>query len=109
MNDADGMCECAGEKNYCHTKKVRSKEEHKKLVNRLSRIEGQIRGIRQMVDDDAYCINVLIQVSAAIAALSSFSKELLAEHIRTCVAEDISNGKYETVNELAETVKKIMR
>ena len=81
------------EKNCCHRTKERSPQEYKKLVNRLSRIEGQIRGIKNMVEEDAYCIDILVQVAAANAALNSFNKELLASHIKTCVADDIRNGK----------------
>ncbi len=76
-----------------HKKKERSKGEAKKLINRLNRIEGQVRGIKRMLEQDAYCTDILIQVSAVNAALNSFNKELLAEHIRTCVAEDIRQGK----------------
>ena len=76
----------------CHKTKERSQKEYKDLVNRLSRIEGQVRGIRKMVDNDAYCPDILIQVSAVNAALNSFNKVLLANHIRTCVSEDIRAG-----------------
>ena len=78
--------------NCCHKTKKRSDEEYKKLINRLSRIEGQIRGIKRMVEEDAYCTDVLIQVAAVNAALNSFNKELLSEHIRTCVADYIIEG-----------------
>lgn len=90
-------------------KKVRSEEEYKRLIHRLNRIEGQIRGIRGMVEKSAYCTDILAQVSAANAALNAFSKELLAEHIRTCVAQDIRNGKDETVDELVNTLQKLMK
>ena len=93
----------------CNRIKKRTDDEHKKLINRLSRIEGQIRGIRSMVENDAYCIDILMQVSAAGAALDSFSKELLSQHIKTCVSEDIKNGKEETVDELVETLRKLMK
>ncbi|MGN0704328.1 MAG: metal-sensing transcriptional repressor [Lentihominibacter sp.] len=93
----------------CHKTKIRSQEEHKRLVNRLSRVEGQIRGIKKMVEEDAYCIDILIQVAAANAALNSFNKELLAEHIRTCVADDIKNGRDETIDELVATLQKLMK
>ena len=95
--------------NCCHKTKERSPQEYKKLVNRLSRIEGQIRGIKKMVEEDAYCIDILIQVAAANAALNSFNKELLAEHIRTCVADDIKNGREETIEELVATLQKLMK
>ena len=93
----------------CHTKKIRSEQELKDLIARLNRIEGQIRGIRGMVEHDAYCIDILTQVSAASAALSSFSKVLLASHVRTCVAQDLRDGKYETIDELIGTLQKLMR
>jgi DNA-binding FrmR family transcriptional regulator len=89
--------------------KMRSEEEYKRLINRLSRIEGQIRGIRGMVEKNAYCPDILAQVSAANAALNAFSKELLAEHIRTCVAQDIRAGKDETIDELVATLQKLMK
>lgn len=95
--------------NCCHKTKKRSDEEYKKLINRLSRIEGQIRGIKRMVEEDAYCTDVLIQVAAVNAALNSFNKELLSEHIRTCVADDIREGRDDTVEELVETLKKLMK
>ena len=97
------------EKNCCHRTKERSPQEYKKLVNRLSRIEGQIRGIKNMVEEDAYCIDILVQVAAANAALNSFNKELLASHIKTCVADDIRNGKDETIDELVITLQRLMK
>lgn len=90
-------------------KKHRDEEEYKKLINRLSRIEGQIRGIRKMVETEAYCTNILIQVSAVTAALNAFNKELLSNHIHTCVANDIREGRDETIDELCETLKKLMK
>ena len=90
-------------------KKYRDDDEYKKLLNRLSRIEGQIRGIRKMVESDAYCTDILIQVSAVSAALNAFNKELLSNHIHTCVANDIREGKDETIDELCETLKKLMK
>ena len=93
----------------CHKTKERSPEEHRKLVNRLSRIEGQIRGIKRMVEEDAYCIDILIQAAAANAALNSFNKVLLANHIRTCVADDIRAGKDDTLDELVSTLQKLMK
>ena len=89
--------------------KHREGDEYKKLLNRLSRIEGQIRGIRKMVENDAYCTDILIQVSAVTAALNAFNKELLSNHIHTCVANDIREGKDETIDELCETLKKLMK
>lgn len=93
----------------CHKTKKRSTEEQKALVNRLSRIEGQVRGVRNMVESDAYCTDILIQVSAITAALGAFNRELLASHIRTCVADDIRAGKDETVDELVATLQKLMK
>ena len=89
--------------------KERSAEEAKKLIHRLNRIEGQIRGIRGMLEKNAYCIDILGQVSAANAALNAFGKELLAEHIRSCVAQDIREGRDETIDELVNTLQKMMK
>lgn len=93
----------------CHKTKERSLEERKDLIHRLNRIEGQIRGIRGMLEKDAYCPDILIQVSAATAALNSFNKALLANHIRTCVAQDIRDGKDEIIDELVLTLQKLMK
>ncbi len=93
----------------CHKTKERSVKEYKDLVNRLSRIEGQVRGIKKMVENDAYCPDILIQVSAVNAALNSFNRVLLANHIRTCVTNDIREGKSETVDELVATLQKLMK
>ena len=87
----------------------RTPEEHKALLNRLSRIEGQIRGIKGMVERDVYCTDILIQVAAVNAALNSFNKELLAEHIRNCVVRDIREGKDETIEELVVILQKLMK
>lgn len=92
-----------------HKKKHRPEDEYKSLIHRLNRIEGQVRGIRKMVESDTYCIDILTQVSAINAALNAFNRELLANHIRTCVAEDIKNGKDETINELVLTLQKLMK
>ena len=87
----------------CHEKtKHRTAQEQKNLTNRLSRIEGQVRGLRDMLQKDAYCTDILVQVSAVNAALNSFSKELLASHIRTCVADGISRGDDEVIDELGK-------
>ena len=93
----------------CHKTKHRSDEEYKSLINRLSRIEGQVRGIRKMVETDAYCVDILTQVSAIQAALNAFNRELLANHIRTCVMNDIKNGNDEIVDELVQTLQKLMK
>lgn len=93
----------------CMRTKERTAEEERKLINRLKRIEGQIRGIRGMVEKNAYCPDILVQSAAAAAALNAFNRELLSEHIRTCVTEDIRQGKEETVDELLSTLQKLMR
>ncbi len=95
--------------NCCHKTKERTPDEHKALINRLSRIEGQIRGIKKMVEQDAYCTDIITQVAAANSALNSFNKELLSTHIKTCVAEDIRAGKEETVDDLLATLQKLMK
>ena len=96
----------------CHCsqrKKERSPEEYKELIHRLNRIEGQIRGIKGMVENNAYCPDILIQSAAVNAAINAFNKELLANHIRTCVAGDIRNGKDEAIDELVVTLQKLMK
>lgn len=97
------------EKCVCGRSKVRGAEEYKDLIHRLNRIEGQVRGIKNMVENSAYCTDILVQVSAANAALNAFARELLANHIRTCVSDDIKNGKDETVDELIVTLQKLMK
>lgn len=93
----------------CHKTKQRDAEEIKRLIHRLNRIEGQIRGLRRMVEEDAYCVDILTQAAAANAALNAFNRELISNHIRTCVADDIREGKDETVDELVDTLQKLMR
>lgn len=93
----------------CGRVKERGDEEHRALMNRLSRIEGQVRGVKGMIERDAYCIDIINQVAAVIAALNAFNKELLGEHIRTCVTEDLKSGKTETAEELVEVLQKLMR
>ena len=92
----------------CKTKE-RSEKEYKDLIHRLNRIEGQIRGIKGMVENDAYCTDILTQVAAVSAALNSFNKVLLGNHIKSCVINDIRQGKEETVDELLDTLQKLMR
>ncbi len=99
----ENICECS------HKTKERSEKEYKDLINRLSRIEGQIRGIKGMVEKDAYCIDIITQVAAASAALNSFNKVLLSNHIKTCVTRDIKEGNEETVDELLTTLQKLMK
>lgn len=98
------MPECCGARI-----KKRSEDEYRSLMNRLNRIEGQIRGIRGMLERDAYCPEILAQASAANAALNSFSRELLASHIRSCVVEDIRDEKDGAVDELLDTLQKLLR
>ena len=93
----------------CHKKKVRSEEEYTKLIHRLNRIEGQVRGIRGMLEKDAYCVDILVQVAAANSALNSFSKELLAQHISTCVADDLRAGSEAKLDELVNLLPKLMK
>lgn len=98
------------EKECCHQrKKVRKEEEHKDLIHRLNRIEGQVRGVRNMVEEDRYCVDILTQVSAIQSALNAFNKTLLKNHISTCVAEDIRNEKEGAVEELCDTIQKLMK
>ena len=94
---------------HCTKHKERSEKEYKDLLNRLSRIEGQIRGIRGMVEKDSYCTDILVQVSAVTSALNSFNKVLLANHIKSCVAQDIREGKNETIEELLTTIQKLIK
>ena len=90
-------------------KKERTPEEYTKLIHRLNRIEGQIRGIRGMVENNAYCPDILVQSAAVTAAMNAFNKELLASHIRTCVAQDIRAGTDEVIDELVGTLQKLMK
>ena len=90
-------------------KKKRSEEEQKALLTRLRKAEGQIRGIQKMVENDAYCPDILVQVSAVTKALNSFNKELLACHIRSCVAEDIRAGNNDAIDELVSVTQKLMK
>ncbi len=93
----------------CCRKKIRDEIELKSLTNRLARIEGQIRGIRNMLENDAYCVDILTQVMAAQSALNGFNKELLSSHIKTCVADGVKNGEDDKIDELVETIKKLMK
>ena len=93
----------------CHKTKKRSEEEYKRLIHRLNRIEGQIRGIRGMVEKDVYCADILVQVAAANSALNAFSRELLSQHVRTCVADDLRAGSDEKLDELLKLLPKLMK
>lgn len=99
------MIECGCTKKQKH----RNESEYKSLMNRLNRIEGQVRGIKNMLENDAYCTDILTQVSAISAALNSFNKELLANHISTCVAENLKKGNDDVIDELVTTLQKLMR
>ncbi len=96
-------CCCGGKKTE------RTEEERKKLIHRLNRIEGQIRGVRGMIEKDAYCADVLVQSAAVSAAVSAFERELLASHIKGCVVRDIRAGKDEAAEELADVLKKLIK
>ncbi len=93
----------------CSRKKIRDEEEYKDLIHRLNRIEGQVRGVRGMVEENRYCVDILTQVSAIQSALNSFNKTLLRNHIATCVATDIRNEKEGAVEELCDTIQKLMK
>ncbi len=103
MNVMPDKCSC------CEKSTMRSDEERKKLIHRLNRIEGQIRGIRGMVEKNAYCPDILIQSAAVNSAVNSFNKELIASHIRGCVLRDIHEGKDEVIDELVATLQKLMK
>ena len=92
-----------------HKTKQREADEYRSLMNRLNRIEGQVRGVKGMLEKNAYCTDILVQVSAINAALNAFNKELLANHIRTCVADDIRSGNDGTIEELVTVLQKLMR
>jgi DNA-binding FrmR family transcriptional regulator len=89
--------------------KCRDEKEYRDLINRLSRIEGQVRGVKNMVEEDRYCIDIVTQVSAIQAALNSFNRVLLSNHIKTCVVDDIKKGSEDTVEELCATLQKLMK
>ena len=97
------VCPC------CEKHTVRDEKHKKALLNRLKRIEGQVRGIEAMIENDAYCNDVLIQSAAVNAAMNAFNKELLASHIRGCVARDIREGRDEVIDELVTTLQKLMK
>ena len=93
----------------CERHTERTEDERRRLLNRLSRLEGQIRGLRGMIERDAYCADILTQSAAAGAALNAFNRDLLARHIRTCVARDIRAGDDAAADALAELVRKMMK
>ena len=104
MTEEKCCCQCASGKT-----KERSEKEYKDLMNRLSRIEGQVRGIKGMLERDAYCVDILVQVSAITSALNSFNKVLLANHIRSCVVENVLSGNDEVIDELVSAIQKLMK
>lgn len=93
----------------CAKKKERTPEEHKDLMNRLKRIEGQVRGVQNMLDNDAYCLDIITQVSAINAALNSFNRVLLNNHLHSCVAENIRSGNDEVIDELGVLLQKLIK
>ena len=109
MKDEHGSGQCAHCASNDGRTKKRGDDEYRSLMNRLKRIEGQIRGIEGMLEKDAYCPDILIQVSAVNCALNSFNKELLANHIRTCVVNDIKSGDEDTIEELVAVLQKLMK
>lgn len=96
-------------KEFCEKNTHRTDEEKKKLINRLNRIEGQVRGIRGMIEKDAYCADVLVQSAAVNAAINSFNKDLLSRHIHSCVVRNIKNGDEEVIDELMKLITKLMK
>lgn len=101
---ADEKCpHCSGKH------KARDEREKKELMNRLKRIEGQVRGLEGMLENDAYCTDIIMQVTAVTSALNSFNKVLLGNHIKTCVADNIRAGKDDVIDELTQTLQKLMK
>ena len=103
------MRQCGNCCGNCERKKIRNEKEYKDLIHRLKRIEGQVRGVQEMVEQDRYCVDILTQVSAIHSALNSFNKVLLSNHIKTCVVEDIREGQEDAVDELCRTIQKLMK
>lgn len=97
------------DKDCCCKKKYRTEAEYKSLIHRLNRIEGQVRGVKCMVEDDRYCVDILMQVAAIQSALKAFNRELLSNHIKTCVVEDIKAGDEQIVDELCGTIMKLLK
>lgn len=114
MNNTKTGCCCAKSSNsensiFSDKTKIRSEKEYKDLVNRLSRIEGQVRGVKNMLEKDAYCVDILTQVAAINAALNSFNKVLLANHMRSCVCDEIRQGNDDVIEELVTLMQKMMK
>ncbi|MCI8550066.1 MAG: metal-sensing transcriptional repressor [Lachnospiraceae bacterium] len=101
--------DCGKECANCGKMKHRDEKEYKDLIHRLNRVEGQIRGIRAMLEEDRYCVDILTQVQAVSSALNAFNRTLLSNHIKTCVVEDIRDGKEESVDELCRTIQRLMK
>ena len=101
---ATAGCPCCSER-----KKKRDEKEYKDLINRLSRIEGQVRGIKRMLEDDCYCIDIMRQVSATTSALNSFNRIMMSNHLRSCVVNDLKEGNEETIEEVLEALQKMMK
>jgi len=104
VNNVEEICKCCSGKH-----KERSEKEYRDLMNRLKRIEGQVRGVEGMLENNAYCTDVLIQVSAITSALNSFNKALLANHMRTCVADNIRQGNDDVIDELVNAFQKLLK
>ena len=102
-------CNCQEEENVQPKHRIREQQEKKALINRLSRIEGQIRGVKSMIEEERYCVDILTQVAAVQAAFNGLTKEILASHIKGCVVKDIQDGNEQAVDELCELLKKLMR
>ena len=96
-------CKCS-----LHDKTEREDENKRKLINRLNRIEGQVRGIKKMLEDDAYCTDILTQSAAVSSAVDAFNRQLLEDHIKGCVVRDIKNGEYDIIDELMDIIKRLM-
>ena len=109
INMSCNKMSCNKECCSCEKNTHRTDEEKKKLINRLNRIEGQVRGIRGMIEKDAYCADVLVQSAAVNAAINSFNKDLLSRHIHSCVVRDIKNGDEEVIDELMKLITKLMK
>jgi len=104
MGDGKKQCTCCQ-----HKTKQRDEKEYKDLYNRLNRIEGQVRGVKRMLEEDCYCVDILTQVSAIMAALKGFNCQLLENHIHTCVTDDIRSGNDDVVDELVDVVKRMIK
>lgn len=109
MEAREGRRKAMPGETHLHKTKERSDEEYQRLMHRLNRIEGQVRGIKGMLEKSAYCVDILTQSAAVSAAINAFNRELLASHIRSCVAQDIRQGRDETIDELVAMLQKLMK